>query len=61
MANVFKARREELKGSVLCADHASYYALFEPDVTIAAEPKTDDEPIECECCSMAAMRAAGAI
>lgn len=63
----FDARREELKGSVLCLDHMRYYNLTAKDVAIdpcgpggwqQADPGA---PVECECCALAIMKAAGAV
>jgi hypothetical protein len=55
--------QEKYEGSVLCRDHAIYFEMPRGTFTFAT-PTEDldvDQPIECECCTVAAMRKLGAL
>lgn len=57
----FKAAQEKYRGSVLCSDHAEYYEMPKGSCKIIDPSGDPNEPIQCEVCSMGAMRKCGVI
>ena len=55
--------QKKYSGSVLCGEHAKYHNMPKGsyELAIPTDELDPDDPIECEICSMAAMRKCGVI
>lgn len=55
--------QERYDGSALCPDHAEYFEMPKGSYVPAPDPREQDpqDPVECECCALAIMRAAGVV
>ena len=53
--------QQKYEGGALCEAHAAAYDMPPGTYFLAQPPVSDDEPIECDCCTVHIMRQAGVL